>query len=206
MMSESRTDVLIDRIASNEEGSGEFAQFEASALSSPGQWERLARALRDELHMRGALNEALEVDASAEIERAYERSREAASGFKFHAWSGWAAAAVLAIAWTISFAMLRTGETPVPPSHAQFASLSADDALEQYLRAGENEGRIIAELPTLLVESYQADDGRLEVYYVRQLLERDRIAHIYELAEDEHGWFVPVQVNPATLLSSPSSM
>jgi anti-sigma factor RsiW len=208
MMNESRTDILINRIASSEASRGEFAEFEHAAVADPREWERLARLLRDELHMRSALASAIDDDSTAEIERAIDRSRNARSEFAPRRWSGWAVAAVVALAWTVSLMMNRTGETPVPPptSGVQLASLTADEALEQYLRAGESEGRLVRELPTVLVETYPREDGGLEIYYVRQILEREAVSRVYELAEDEHGGYVPVQIQTTSFTSLPSSL
>ncbi len=212
MMSESSVEVLIDRIVSCEECGEEFVQFETAAARAPSEWERLARALRDELQMRAALHDAIDGGAAAEIEAALEWSREAASGVRSRAWSGWAVAAAVTVALTIALILPRAGETlPTPMSSgsetaAHLASLNADEALDRYMQLGEREGRVIEELPTVLVDSFEADDGGLVVYYLRQFLERERISDVYELALDEHGSLVPVPVSREALVSEPSSL
>jgi hypothetical protein len=199
-MNITRVEQLIDRIAANETGGGEFAEFERLASSEPSQWERLARVLRDEVQLRAAAAEMVDAPVDMEIDRAIERSREAASGvvFRFGTWGGWAVAACVALAW-IAFSALTP--PPVPPMNEQpqfaLASYTADDALEHYLWTAGQEGRIVAELPSLMVESRPMADGRLEVYYVRQLLERDEVASVYEITEDEHGQPAAVPVSPA---------
>lgn len=211
MMSQANVNNLIDRVASNEETNGEFARFESVAANHPRHWEQLARALRDELHMRAALADALEISSPLEISRAYSKQQRSSGALRSRTWLGWAAAAMIALAWAATFSMPSDSAEPArqggpgASGHAQLVALSSDEAFDQYLRTGEREGRVIAELPTLFVESHPTEDGRLEIFYVRQLLERDEIAHVYELAEDEHGSYVPVSVNPAAF-SAPSSM
>lgn len=210
MMNEHDVNVLIDRIASNAESTGTFTEFATAAAGSSAQWERLARTLRDELQMRSAMEEALTAGARAEIEVALRRGRETTSATRtqLSGWSGWAVAATIALAWSVGLILPRAGGSPeeAHPQPVQLAALTADEALEQYFQTAEREGRIVAELPAVLVETHQTDEGFLEVYYLRQWLEREEVAHLYEMAQDEHGRDIPVQIDAARLLTSPSSL
>lgn len=196
---------VINDIVSLHADDADFGRFEQMAAAEPGAWEQLARSLRDELQMRAAVSDELDTGAEAEIARAFER-RHARENSPWSALSGWAAAAAVVVMWVFvgrfqpQAPMNGEGYVPV------MASLSADEALDRYLEAGQSEGRIIAELPAMMVESRQTEGGRLEVFYVRQFLEREEVGQVYELASDEHGLPRTVPVDLRTYSSTSSSL
>lgn len=219
-MSESRRDHLIDRLVAGEAGDVGFREFEILARQDSSAWEHLARALRDELQLRAAL--AGDIDSAAieaEVNTVAARI-DSVPAYQPHApslrmWTGWAAAACLALVW-IAATLLPTASTdprPTNPASNQAnsggvvpVSLTADDALNRYLETGREEGRLLAELPAIMVESRSTDDGGLEVYYVRQFLEREHVQEVYEVGTDEDGNAIPVPVSPASWESSPMSL
>lgn len=218
-MSESQASVLIDRITAGEADAAEFRAFESLAKREPQGWEQLARALRDELDMRSALHaEDHAVRAEAEVTRAATRSHghDAAQRrrgptvpvFTFRAWSGWAAAAMIAIAWTIFAVAPTEPHEPMtsPAPRAQFASYTADDAFERYLELGHSEGRVIRELPARMIEMESDEDGGMVVYYIRQLLERERVNEMYQYAEDELGRPMAVPIDFTSISVTDSSL
>lgn len=210
-MTEQRRDVLIDRITANEAGEVGFREFEILAAREPAAWERLARTLRDELQLRAALASELDGAATAEMalaaRREYSGSSRERSSPRFGRWSGWGAAALLAVVWIIIAALPADRPGP-PPTIGQTerstgggvipVSLTADDALSRYLEAGHAEGRVIAELPAVMIDSRATEEGALEVFYLRQFLERERVQSVYEVVTDEDGNPVPVRINPTT--------
>jgi hypothetical protein len=210
-MDPTSTDILIDRIAANEAGSSDFAAFEGLARAEPAAWEGLARALRDELQMRSALNEALSPAERQDDEGLASMPlppRGATDrGWSVGSWSGWALAAAITLAWVTSFAFV-----PAAPSRPAALArdiddspeLSAEDALDRYLALLHGEGRLVAELPSLMVESHPRADGELDVYFVRRFLERETVASVYELGTDEHGQVTPVRVSPASYATGSS--
>jgi len=224
-MNQERTqhvDVLIDRIAANEASADDFRALEAQARRDPVTWERLARALRDELHLRATLQaDDHAARAEAEIAAAVDTSpsdpadshanaRRAAPWLPIRAWSGWAAAAVIAMAWLVYQPALPENAGPEQASPggagAQLASLTADDAYERYLELGHSEGRVIRELPTRMIELESAEDGDVVVYYIRQLLERERVNEMYQYAEDELGRPLPVPIDISSVSATGSSL
>jgi hypothetical protein len=199
VMSDTQMDILVDRIAANEADAADFRAFEAQARQRPEEWEHLARTLRDELHMRAALHaEDHAARAEEEIGRATSPVRHAGGArFSIRTWSGWAAAAVIALAW-IALEPLPQQPTHAPDTAApdmRLVSLTADDAYERYLELGQSEGRIITELPARMIELESAEDGEMVVYYIRQLLERERVNEVYRYAEDELGRPLPVPID-----------
>lgn len=198
-------DNLIGRIAANEADGAEWKALEQHASSHPGASERLARALRDELQVRGALAEALDAADGVELpEHVPAESLRLAFGHHgVSMWGGWAMAAMVALAWfgLSFFAPDRPGLSPAAgggPSITQ-ADLSADDALRQYVERGAREGRVLQELPMIMVEMRQDDgSGRMDVVYIRPLLERAPIESAYELRRDELGRPAPGRIDLAT--------
>src|SRR5690606_27933739 len=120
-------------------------------------WKRLALSLCDELEMRRELHQQLDGRhqiAELEITRAREActQRPSPRAMRWSAWSGWSVAAVLLLA----FVLIMIVQSPYPesrPDHrAVPARFTAQAALEDYLARGAAEGRVLAELPTVMVE------------------------------------------------------
>lgn len=212
-MSENTQDHLIARIAGNEATRDEFALFESEAEGDPRLWESLARTLRDELQLRAALDAAIATNAEADIERAQTLiAGEAPRAQRpWRTWSGWAAAAVLAIALTFSM-LIPVGpvDTESSPGEATGravpASLTVDEAYETYLDLGEREGRLVMQMPSVMIEARPIDEGGYEVLYLRQVLERETVNGMYELQPDEFGEPVPVPTHPRSLDTLETSM
>jgi hypothetical protein len=246
-MSDTLRNELIDRIVSGEAGAVGFREFESIAGRQPLAWEQLARALRDEVQMRSAMQaechaasaeaeialaaavasgdarKAVEVETMAveaghragHARRVMASSSAGAGSASPRVWAGWAAAAVVALAWTL-FAILPQQPPPTaepladaPPSGTgsmQFVSLTADDAFAQYLELGQHEGRIIGELPARMIETLVAEDGGFVVYYVRQLLEREHVDEVYQYAEDELGLPSPIPMDRSAFFTTDSSL
>jgi hypothetical protein len=193
---ESEEEVLISRMASNEARGAEWRRFEMLAGASPSAWERLARALRDELAARSAFDEVVVRAESLPLPAASDRGMRRLQ--LTQSWPGWALAAVLALAWAVSFLnppresgnTANFGGAIVPARH------SADEAFHDYLTLGAQEGRVLQELPMMMVETrFDQNEGRIEVVYVRQLLERTTVQSAIELTEDPLGRPSAVEVD-----------
>lgn len=209
-MNENTHEQVIARIAGGEATRDEFALFETMAEDDPRAWESLARTLRDELQMRAALDEAIASNAEAEIERARQMIVSAAhrAPTPWRVWSGWAAAAVLAVAFVFSIVSQPGAETSLSESagYAVPASLTVDQAYEKYLDLGEREGRLVMQMPTVMIEARAIDEGGFEVLYLRQVLERETVSGMYELQPDEFGEPVPVPTRPHSFNTFETSM
>lgn len=113
---------------------------------------------------------------------------------------GWLAAAAVALAWAMTGGLGGPGG-PVAPQPAPGLlpvgwQPTADEALDQYLETGFSEGRVLGELPALMVET-RALDGRAEIVYVRRVLERTVVDEIVEEGVDDGGRIVERPVSPA---------
>lgn len=193
-------DQAIAEIASGHADDRTLHRFEALAGDSAANWKRLALSLCDELEMRRELDQQLDGRrqiAELEINRARDTctQRPSPRSMRWSAWSGWSVAAVL----LLTFVLIMTVQSPHPesqPDHrAVPASFTAQAALEDYVTRGAAEGRVLAELPTVMVESRELDDGTLEVLYLRQFLERERVDEVYTVASDELGQPQPLKID-----------
>jgi len=204
-----RDQYITDIAAGNHDS---LQRFERIAQRDPAAWRQLALTLHDELHMRhelaASIDEASRSAATAEINRAHTQhaDRSVLSTARWGAWSGWAVAAVLLLAMLVIVPGQSAHHVTPPGGSATVANLTAQQALEQYITTGTEEGRVISELPTVLVEARPLDDGRLEVLYLRQFLEREHVNEVYALNTDELGEAHPVKVDVSTFAPFDSSL
>jgi len=194
------TEVLIARVMANEAHEGEWRRFESIAAAQPVAWERMARALRDELAARSAFDDIATPAEAVELPLGAGRGVRRLSALQ--SWPGWALAAVLALAWAVSFfSPLRHNQQEAAVGGPLLqARHSADEAFSDYLTLGAQEGRVLQELPMMMIESrFDRDQGRVEVVYVRQLLERATVESAFELTEDALGRPEPVPIDLTNL-------
>lgn len=196
------TDSLIARVAANEADGVEWGRFETIAASEPRAWEEMARTLRTELQARQALDDAT---APAEHIDLPMNSASAVLRVRAFGWPGWALAAVLALAWAwMGFFENARGPSNQAGIGSQFMPVrnDADQAYEDYLSLGAREGRVLQELPMMMVETrFDDTHGTVEVVYVRQLLERATVQSAFELREDESGQLEALPVGVELLQS-----
>lgn len=195
---------LIERIIAREATPADWAELAACADIDDMIWARLNAALVTEDSVRSAAAWAAarseHIDLPVEGASTPQRRtpvRFAPIASRITAWSGWAAAAVIALGflgWLSGHSGVRRPSAPdrevMTPTE-----LSAVDALAQYRRAGLAEGIIIEELPLLTVRTRLAPEGAgVEVLYLRRIIERTFVDenHVVTLASDEHGRTVTV--------------
>lgn len=127
--------------------------------------------------------------------------------------AGWAVAAGLMLIWLVGELGPDPHATAPPGPDTSLmlpASFTADEAYDQYVSIGEKAGRVVAELPTVMVESRAMPDGTFEVLYVRQLLERETVSGVYgpvpdgaDELESAPFPFLPDLYSPAPYLPGP---
>lgn len=192
------TETLIGRVSANDAREQDWRRFESIAQVRPGAWEHMARALREELVVRSALDDVTAPSEAIDLPPMPIRGSHRLAALQ--AWPGWALAAAIALAWCVSFfnpPQRDTQETGLGSSILP-TRLSADEAFNDYLTLGAREGRVLQELPMMMVESrFDSRQGRVEVVYVRQLLERTTVQSAVELTEDALGRpsTIPVELN-----------
>lgn len=222
-MNDMTEEVLLGRVSSGEDGDDRaWRAIETAAKSEPALWERTARALHAELGVRQSLDSALAAADRAEIlDAAFDQPHDSedhndetevfgagpgAPTYRISPavthWSGWAVAAMIAIAWlgvwtNRPLVSSGNGATPMQAGAPDFSltSLTPDEVYDAYRVRGYEEGRLVQELPMLMVETRPIRDGQaIEVFYIRQTLERATVDSVFSFSQDETGQmrYVPV--------------
>lgn len=186
-------------------------------------WKELAAAQRDHaalsLAVGVALHGAERVDLpSRELAAAYlgqgaPATTHVRTWSRFGSFAGWGVAACLAV---VMFNGGRFGQVPIMSGDmtgaggmggsgigqnaagilpASYTINNADDAVKAYLDVGKKQNAVIGELPQrLLVQSRPAENGQVEVIYVRQFVERAEVKDLMRFSQDESGRAVPVRL------------
>ncbi len=197
-----REDILIGRVVDGEAFASDWEELERLAMSDPGVWERVGRAQRIHARLEHEVEDAIAVaelvelpQGVAPVER-FSRVRQ---------YGGWAAAAVLALAF-IGQGWLGQPWAGVNQQAGivKTPALSLDDALSQYLQAGQAAGRVVSEMQPFLVQSRELGQGEgQEVWYIRPILERAKVTDISVMSvqRNEHGAPMLIPVEPSELMS-----
>jgi hypothetical protein len=176
---------LVSRIVERAALPSDYDAFATLARQGAGRWQQLLDALRDDDALHLALQESL-----APAERVALPVAPPAPRGGLRPWTGWLAAAALALAW-LSADLTRTEPGPsgwsLPPDDAPLSYLGPADA-------------VLAELPARLVSTSPVAGGSgYDVLYVQPVLRRARVNQVVGLGSDEHGRPAPVPVDPAVL-------
>jgi len=184
-MTLTREDILISRIVDGSAEPADWAELESIAETEPEALRRLAEAQRREADLRAALGEALNEADEVDLPLGHTTT-VFTFRTRLQSWTGWAAAAALALAWLTAGGMLRT-----PPSAgsqvAGWTPGTADEAYEQYQVMGLAEGRVLGELPKVLIQVERLESGQAEVTYLRRVLERRLVTDVLEPTVDTQG-------------------
>ena len=96
-------------------------------------------------------------------------------------------AAALALAWLTAGGMLRTNAGGGESQVAGWTPGTADEAYEQYQMVGLAEGRVLGELPKVMIQVERLENGQAEVTYLRRVLERRLVTDVLEPTVDTQG-------------------
>ncbi|HVZ94897.1 MAG TPA: hypothetical protein VG797_10340 [Phycisphaerales bacterium] len=201
-----REDVLIGRVTDGEATPADWAELETMVRADTTLWHRLAECQRAHARFEQAVEDEI---AIAELVEAPDARALAKVTFvtRVRESSGWLVAAAIGLAW-LGFARAPGGTGPVGPGRGSeagivpsIASLPAEQAFEQYKRAGLASGQVVAELPKVFVEIRPAEDGDgQDVLFVRRVVERVRAAdvNVLDFKKDEHGQTIGAESKPLT--------
>jgi len=189
---------MIDRMLNRQIEARDLDELAQLSQTQPEALVRIAAALRGAAQVESGVEAAQALAETIELPATDDResNRPSLVARDVGSWSGWATAAMVAAAWILA-AMLNSTPPPPPPeltpSGGSTVLLTANEALEQYMRAGIDEGRIVQELPLLTVQIKPTLDGEeSEVIYLRRFIERARIEGVYKMGFDEQGRAVVV--------------
>lgn len=201
-------DVLISRVVDGMASAQDWASFRAVAASDPSIWaelgdtQRQQEAVRDELHSALAFADRVALPGGMIDDAPVRHRLDMVSR-----WGGWAAAIALMVVWLVGAPAGQTG--PADPSGPQTGNVLGgiiplseappEQAFDRYMAAGQQEGRVIAEMPDqVVIETKPMNDGTIEVLYLRQIIERRVIDQAYRELRDDAGnvYAVPVRAQP----------
>ncbi|MBL8747231.1 MAG: hypothetical protein JNK58_12860 [Phycisphaerae bacterium] len=184
-----REDVLIGRVVDGEASTSDWDSLERIAGADASVWERLGRAQRTHARLEREVEDAI---ALAELIDLPSEGSIASHGFnaRLRQWGGWAAAAVLGVAW-LSISGI-TGSVGPGGNIAGVTAreLSPDELLSQYMNKGQAQGRVMGEMEPMLVDARDlgANKGK-ELIFVRPIIERAFVTDVSVMSvqKDEHG-------------------
>ncbi len=193
-MSVDQHEQMIDRMLNRQIEARDLDELAQLSQTQPEALGRIAAALRGAAQVESGVEAAQALAETIELPATDDResNRPSLVARGVGSWSGWATAAMVAAAW-IPAAMLNSTPPAATPSGGSDVLLTANQALEQYMRAGTDEGRIVQELPLLTVDIRRTPDGdESEVIYLRRFMERARVEGVYKMGIDEQGRAVVV--------------
>jgi hypothetical protein len=197
-------DILISRVIDGEACAAEWDELRILAAADASLWRDVAEAQRLQNVMEHAV-----ACATAAAERTDLPTHDAAGvslgeRLSARAWrfSGWVAAASVALAWGIASTQTSPGTGRGSTNTASLLPVSTpDEAVQAYLDLGAKSGRVVGEMPQrVIMQSRPAQTGRgFEVLYLRQFVERAVVTDLYHADGDDAGGkvLVPV-VRPAS--------
>lgn len=208
-------DLLISRLVDSDAADAAWERATALGASDPTLWRDVAIAQRQHVALARAVNQAVMVadgvDLPSEIgvsefgdRRATGTGSGRGSARVFSRWSGWAAAAMIGLAWAsvmVGDLAGNAGSTGTASSAGfdptNWRPQSRQEALNKYLEVGQKDGTVIGEIPrVLMIESRPAENGRVEVFYLRQFMERAVVSDLYQVVQDERGQPVSIPIKP----------
>ena len=203
-MNEARVDSLISHVIDGDATDTQWNELVASAEKNPGIWRDLAESQRDQLVLSRAMNAAVEIveDVSAPIEQIELLRQREATGTRHmsraSSWSGWAVAAIIALAAFSNRMGMNMNGSPNPNViPADF--LTPDAAFDEYLRLGQESGEVVGEIPTrVIVSSEKNSSGQgYDLICLRQVMIRLKVNDLYEIAgRDDQGQPMLIQYQP----------
>jgi len=209
-----RRGVLIGRIIDGEATGQDWAEFrqiagdDESVFAEIAELQDLRKRTIDIVEHAGDLADTVELPVHM-----HPKSSPAQRLRFAGVWGGWAAAALVAVAWSVG---LRPGDPLIFNSQeghqAGIASNvvnTAGDALQKYLDLGKESGSVIGEMPSGIVLDKQPliDGSGYEVVYIRPIIERVVVRDVYQQVETESGQvqIVPAKITPTLPPASPSA-
>lgn len=190
-----RIDILLSRAVDGIATADDWIELEKIGANEPSVWRTLAEELRAQATLESAVEEQIAVADMVEIDTSAAHASHSFNR-RMRTWSGWAAAAVVALAWIGASGMLGANGFGGSQQAGIGPTLTADQALDEYREKGLREGRLMTEYPAVMLQSRVIDDtGRIEVYYMRRFIERAEINAIYVTPDDGQS-VVPVPVSP----------
>ena len=207
-MSTLERDILISRVVDGLATDSDWRRLESLAEADPGVWRELAMGQRQQAMLCGVLDRELEC---VDLVDAYDANprviRFPGATWK---WSGWAAAAMLGLAWLVGPRVATPTQGIEGPSTAGVfpagltpqTALSPDEYLQSYSESGRRDGTVVGQMdskPVIELRPVRVNGGTAyDVVYARVILERTRLPDVYRLTTDEFGAQMPLRTTLPT--------
>lgn len=192
-------DLLISRVIDGSASPEDWSSFRILAANDAEVWTDLSDAQREHealcevMNAASSIADGIDLPGGSGSPVVFESRVSTATR-----WGGWAIAAVLMLGWYTGSISMNTSE----PSSGNTASLipinkaSPQQAMDQYLHAGQQSGQVVGEMPNqIVVETRPMIDGTIEVTFIRQIIERRVLDQAYRETVDEFGNPIAVPVN-----------
>jgi hypothetical protein len=184
--------MLISRVIEDGASDGEWSEWVSLAECDTKLWRQLAEAQRDHSALERAMDGATAaadttvLPSPLVVRRADDHPRRARLN-QLSAWSGWAVAALVALAASTRLSTLHPAPSTPLASPSQEASIlpvrSTSDLFQAYLDKGRETGEVVGEVPgKLLIESRPIPAGQgFEIVFIRQVMERTVVPELYQV-------------------------
>jgi len=193
-MSNEHNELLVSRVIEPDATSAQWDELTAAAEADSELWRTTVLTMRDQRAITRAVNLSVAIadDVSSTQDHQPKRTVEIDSlpleRPQLSRWSGWAVAALVALAWVSGLSNFGSDGTitaGLVPS-----TLTAAEHYQSYLDQGRREGWVFDEVPEkILVQIRPSPTGDgLEIIFIRQILERTTSPDLYRYqGEDESG-------------------
>jgi hypothetical protein len=198
-------DLLISRVIDGSASAEDWSSFRILASTDAEVWNDLSDAQREHealcevMHAASSIADGVNLPGGSGSPIVFESRVNTAAR-----WGGWAVAAVLLLGWfTGNISMNPSNSLGTNPQTGSFIPLNTagtEQAFNQYLQAGQADGKVVGEMPDhVVVETRPLIDGTVEVIYLRQVIERRVLDQAYREAVDEFGNPVVIPVDLKSL-------
>jgi hypothetical protein len=206
-------DALISRVVDGCASAEDWDSFRAMAADDQSIWSELAVAQRQYESLSEIVHHASSVADAVDLPGGAVRQQHHQNRLDFVSrWGGWAAAAAILLVWVAGMrapgdGSMRSGAMTagmLPSGNKALTAATPDEAMDQYMTAGFQAGRVVGEVPNpVVIETRPMPDGTFEVLYLRQILERKVLSEVYRETNDEFGnaIAVPLETDPKRIKS-----
>jgi hypothetical protein len=208
---QTRVDLLISRIVDQEASDEDWTLFRAAAATDGRLWRTLAETQAAQRRLDEAMEPLLDVAHEVPLP---DVSPAAPVVIRWPSWAGWAAAALLAIAWfmtgprpDVPDASNGTGPmtagtfmNPIPiPGDGMITTTTPQEMLTGYLQSEH----VVGQGDPYVLETVETEEGT-QVLIVRPIFERIQLAPSYQpyVTEDGTVNFRRVSPPPARLIDN----
>lgn len=192
-------EVLISRVVDGVAGPSDWVEIDMISAADQNVWREIAQAQRDKQLLDFAVGRATATADRIDLPEPAPLVIIRRARIGMAQWTGWAAAAVMAVAMLVVPNWNTPGTQVAGPSLPIFDQppTTPDQALENYLSTGKQTGRVVRQLPDFVVlDSAPAADGSgYDIIYLRQIVERARVDSLHRYKVDDSGNKTPVPVN-----------